>query len=387
MKSDKNQILNSLYEDNLYHVVRGQRRSKPEPVRAVVPKAKLGRTLAVLTLLLFFSSLTAFGLLSLPRPLSSDTASQAVRSTSEPAESFENRLTNVAPSLFIANGNGEAPYLDPASPFIFDAKPINISAMKISGGPQHTLASLFGLNVKTIVIDPGHGGRDPGAVGAGATNEKDITLALALELRDQLLQHDSFKVLLTREGDNTLSLAQRVAFANQQGADLFVSIHLNAFPSLNHNFVETYYFGANDDSEVVNLAALENADSDYHYADFRNMIQHIGDTLKFQESKQLAAYVQDSLVTNIKKFDSQLADHGIKPGPFVVLLGLESPAILTEIANLTSDTEEKRLKSSKYQSRIAKFLENGIVNYLNNKTTLGDRGNGREKEKLAKAWQ
>ncbi|MFV2055656.1 MAG: N-acetylmuramoyl-L-alanine amidase, partial [Thiohalomonadales bacterium] len=116
----------------------------------------------------------------------------------------------------------------------------------------------------------------------------------------------------------------------------------------------------------------ENTHSDYRYTDFKHMIQHISDTMKFQESKSLAAHVQHSLYNNVNRLNNNTADHGIKPGPFVVLLGLEAPSILTEVANLSNIAEEKRLKSNSYRDKIAKFLEKGIVNYLNNNTAYAE---------------
>lgn len=247
------------------------------------------------------------------------------------------------------------------------------------------LAELFGLSVKTIVIDPGHGGKDPGAVGK-SVYEKDIALEVAKNLRDRLLAHENYRVLMTRETDVTMSLNNRVNFANENGADLFISIHVNNFPTDQRSFIETYYFGPTDDSTIAELAARENADSHYPYAEFKDIIQKIGDTLKFQESKQLAYAVQRNLYQQMRKIDGRTSDHGIKSAPFVVLLGLDAPSILTEVSCLCNQDEEQRLKTSEYREDIASFLEKGIVTYLNKNTRVGGMSNG-EKEKLAKAQQ
>lgn len=237
---------------------------------------------------------------------------------------------------------------------------------------RRSLVQLFGLGVGTIVIDPGHGGKDPGAIGRLKTKEKDIALAIALRLRERLVKHDGYKVLMTRESDHAVSLSERVSYANTVNADLFISIHINFFPKVKQNFVETYYFGTNTDVVTANLAARENANSQYVYADFKNMIRKIGDTMKFQESKLLASSVQDSLFSNMYKLNNKVKNHGIKPGPFVVLLGLDAPSILAEVTSLNNKQEERKLKSKKYRDKIAMFLEKGIVNYLNRKTTLGE---------------
>jgi len=247
------------------------------------------------------------------------------------------------------------------------------------------LAQLFGLSVKTIVIDPGHGGKDPGAVG-DEIYEKDIALEVAKRLRDRLLEYENYRVLMTRETDVTMSLNNRVNYANENGADLFISIHVNNFPTDQKSFIETYYFGPTDDSNIAELAARENSDSHYPYAEFKEIIQKIGDTLKFQESKQLAYAVQRNLYQQMNKIDKRTSDHGIKAAPFVVLLGLDAPSILTEVSCLCNKDEEQRLKTSAYRENIASFLEKGIVTYLNKNTRVGGMRNG-EKEKLAKAQQ
>ena len=268
----------------------------------------------------------------------------------------------------------------------------DLDAVKTLTHTKMPLARLFGLGVRTIVIDPGHGGKDPGAIGQNGTQEKDVALAIALRLRDRLKRWQNFNVYMTRDDDERVPLRKRVDFANEKQADLFVSIHINSYPSENMNFIETYYFGPNNDSKVSHLAEAENTDSDFVYAEFKDMLQKIGDTMKYQESKKLAAAVQRTLYTNMHKMNAKAHDHGIKPGPFVVLLGLDAPSILTEVTNLSDKHEEQRLNTSEYRDKIAKFLEKGIVTYLNKGTSdrdpitvtkPGGRGNAAEKEKLA----
>jgi len=249
------------------------------------------------------------------------------------------------------------------------------------------LAQLFGLTVRTIVIDPGHGGKDPGTIGKSGIREKDVSLAIAKLLKEKLLAYSGgqYKVLMTREDDNTIALSDRVDYANANNADLFISIHINASGS-KQNFIETYYFGATSDKNSADLAQRENVDSNYEYGEFKEIIQKIGDTLKYQESRQLAHSVQTSLFGRMKRINKHASDHGIKSAPFVVLLGLDAPSILTEVSCFCNQTEEKRLKTAEYRDKIATFLEKGIVSYLNNNTSVGGKRNG-EKEKLAKAQQ
>jgi len=249
------------------------------------------------------------------------------------------------------------------------------------------LAQLFGLRVRTIVIDPGHGGKDPGTIGESGIREKDVSLAIAQRLKKKLLAYGDgqYQVLMTREGDDTIALSDRVEYANANNADLFISIHINASSS-KQNFIETYYFGATSDKNAADLAQRENADSNYEYGEFKEIIQKIGDTLKYQESRHLAHSVQTSLFGRMRKINKHASDHGIKSAPFVVLLGLDAPSILTEVSCFCNQVEEKRLKSAEYRDNIATFLEKGIVTYLNNNTSVGGKRNG-EKEKLAKAQQ
>ena len=261
--------------------------------------------------------------------------------------------------------------------------PLDVSTIKDYGelsNSKQSLARLFGLSVKTIVIDPGHGGRDPGAIGKEGTYEKDIALEIGKRLQERLKTYKKYNVLLTRSSDQSVSLRKRVEYANNNFADLFISIHVNYFPSEKVNFVETYYFGPTTDHKTEKLAEQENANSHYVYAEFKDMIQKIGDTMKFQESKKLAVLVQNSLYKEIRKISTSSTNHGIKPAPFVVLLGLDAPSILTEVTSLNNQAEEKRLNSPAYRDKIAKFLENGIVSYLNKKATLGEKVNGHEEK-------
>ncbi len=238
---------------------------------------------------------------------------------------------------------------------------------KFLGVPERSLSRTFGLKVKTIMIDPGHGGSDPGSIGKGGMKEKDITLDIAKRLKGRLQKYTDFKVVLTREEDATMHLEKRVALARAQKADLFISIHFNSLPSKPINIIETYYFGLSSDEQSVKLAEKENAGSQVGLSEFRKIIEQMGDTMKFQESKSLAALMQKSLFTNIRKLDGQARDFGIKKGPFFVLLGVDVPAVLTEVACLSNSEEEKELNTEKHKNNIAYYLETGIIEYLKNK--------------------
>ncbi|PKN30028.1 MAG: hypothetical protein CVU64_05455 [Deltaproteobacteria bacterium HGW-Deltaproteobacteria-21] len=226
------------------------------------------------------------------------------------------------------------------------------------------LISLFGLGIRNIVIDPGHGGIDPGAVGAMGTKEKEITLDVALQLKNRLNRIGAYNVLLTRESDRTMPLARRVQFARDNRADLFISLHVNSLPNQSVNVVETYYFGPPLSAETLRLAEQENKESHYAVQELSAIIQDFGNTVKRQESAMLAASIQESLCRNVKNHDAGVLDVGIKMAPFVVLSQVEAPSVLVEISCLTKEKEEAKLASENYREEIASFLEEGILGYL-----------------------
>ena len=227
-----------------------------------------------------------------------------------------------------------------------------------------SLRTVFGLKVRTIVIDPGHGGDDPGTSGHFGTREKDITLDIAKRLVQRLSRYDGYHILLTRSDDATLSLEARIEFANSHQADLFVSIHVNNIPDKPYSIIETYYFGPNADHGVLSLVKKENSGTQYSLNDFKSMIQKISNTLKFQEAKILARSIQRSLYGNIRRGNDNVYDYGVKTAPFIVLLGVDMPSILTEVTCLSDREEEKKLNREDYREDIACFMEEGIVQYL-----------------------
>jgi len=396
------EILRHIYEENL--VVAGKRKPQPAAVRRIpAPEKKAPRVrrhasfyflLVIITAAVAYSALITFW--SFPRNefhrFGDNAASTQVAQTGNSHANVQVASASPVsdPDVLTMDDVIDSVYAQPKpSAPMENATPETINQLQSlvsEDGPS--LARLFGLSVNTIVIDPGHGGKDPGAIGHMGTHEADITLEIAKRLRDRLQVYDNYKVLLTRETDEFLSLNERVKYANDNNADIFISIHINYYPGDQLNFVETYYFGPNSDRKVAELAAKENADSHYLYAEFKEMVEKMGDTLKFQESKELAQAVQESLYPQIRKVNKKARNHGIKPGPFVVLLGIDAPSILTEVTSLNNKQEEKRLKSPAYRDKIAAFLEKGIVNYLNKTTNSpgGERnGNGEEKENLAQA--
>jgi N-acetylmuramoyl-L-alanine amidase len=227
------------------------------------------------------------------------------------------------------------------------------------------IRNVFGLGVKTIMIDPGHGGESAtGAVGKGGTAEKSINLDIAKKLKAALERDTDYRILMVREDDRDVPLKSRVKMANEARADLFVSIHVNALPSNPIDIIETYYFGPTRDKKVLELAAEVNEGSDYGYSEYNELIRKIADQLKYQESRRLAWSIQETLYQNMKKRKADVLNFGVKRAPFVVLLGVEMPAVLVEVACLSNEEEENRLKDSAYRQGIAGYIESGIIRYL-----------------------
>ena len=268
-------------------------------------------------------------------------------------------------------------------PFKIQQKPIGsprngtIQAQKQSEPqPQpsvpDSLTREFGLTAKTIVIDPGHGGKDPGALGRGTLQEKAIVLGISKKLREVLTRR-GYTVLMTRDTNRYIPLKQRTAFATQHKADLFLSIHANASENRKATGIETYYLSVTSmDSASEALAARENADSGYSIQELEALLKGIIQKSKSEDSKQLARHVQQALVQA-----TGAIDRGVKHARFVVLIGTNVPAILIEAGFVSNPTEGHRLTTPAYQHKIATAIAQGIETFLGKteKPPLAKRGN------------
>jgi N-acetylmuramoyl-L-alanine amidase len=226
----------------------------------------------------------------------------------------------------------------------------------------YSLSRQLGLGVSHIVIDPGHGGKDPGASGHGV-QESLLTLDIALRLERLLKSTPGIDVTLTRRTDEFVALDERTAIANRVHADLFLSIHANASRNPAAHGVETYFlsFAATPDAEAV--AARENAASDGAMRQLPDMIRAIALNDKLDESRELAAVVQESLVTRLRRQNKTVRNLGVKKAPFVVLIGARMPSVLAEISFVTNKAEAQRLKSDAYKQRIAEALHAAVMRY------------------------
>ena len=224
--------------------------------------------------------------------------------------------------------------------------------------------SLPGLRPK-IVLDPGHGGRDPGARGFAV--EKDVTLSIARRLATLLRDRLKAEVILTRSDDATLPLAARTARANGEAADLFLSIHANASPSGRQHGVETYYLNNTNDHATMRLAAMENGLdllTPARGADLRYILSDLVQVGKMEESIALATALQRGVVDHLREDYAGVSDLGVKQGPFYVLVGAYMPCVLVEASFLTHASEGRRLAGRTYQQAVAEGLYRGIARFL-----------------------
>lgn len=226
-----------------------------------------------------------------------------------------------------------------------------------------SLARQLGLGVKTVVIDPGHGGPRPGSIGKTGLQEKEVNLAVALALKDLLVQA-GIDAILTRESDVDVALEHRTVIANQKRADLFVSIHTNAHRDRKRAGVETFFLNISPDPSVIELAAAENATSTKNIGEMKTILEKIVQNSKIKESKSLAEAIQKNLVRTLSQDPPACPNLGVKGGPFWVLIGGEMPSVLVEISHLSNAKEEAKLKTRKYRALAAQGIHDGIMEYV-----------------------
>jgi N-acetylmuramoyl-L-alanine amidase len=230
-----------------------------------------------------------------------------------------------------------------------------------------SLTRQLALGVSRIVIDPGHGGRDSGAPGAiKGVYEKQIVLEIAKRLARRIEKELGCEVFLTRSDDRFLTLEERTAIANTKEADLFISLHTNASMNRNASGIETYFLNLTTDEESIRVAARENATSRKNISDLQAILNDLMQNAKINESARLAAFVQNSMVTQLGKSYSMISDKGVKQAPFYVLLGAQMPSILVEASFISNPKECERLMDPEYQEHISRGITEGIRHYIKN---------------------
>jgi N-acetylmuramoyl-L-alanine amidase len=215
-----------------------------------------------------------------------------------------------------------------------------------------------------ILIDPGHGGTDPGAIGKSGLMEKNVTLEIAKALKDLLKTTMPCVIKLTREKDETLSLASRTAMANAFGADLFISIHANASRSRKARGIETYYLDRSSDRSARKVAAMENANSEDTVAETEHLLADVLLGMKVPESQRLAKIIQSELVAAVAKKHGSVRNLGVKRAPFYVLTGAVMPSVLVETAFISNAKEEQLLGSAAYRESVATAITGAVAKFL-----------------------
>ena len=224
-----------------------------------------------------------------------------------------------------------------------------------------TLGAALGLKIKTIVIDPGHGGKDPGAVYNGL-KEKDIVLEISKYLYEYLKSDPDLNIHLTRNKDIFIPLEERTAIANKLKADIFISIHANAAKNKAASGLETFVFNVTNDRAALEVAALENQATTKSISDLQGILKDILKYSKLEESVSLAGSVQSCLVKNVSASTKQ--NLGVKQAPFYVLVGATMPAILVETGFLSNNSDASKLKTSAYRKKVAKGIYDGLKEYI-----------------------
>ena len=223
---------------------------------------------------------------------------------------------------------------------------------------------------KVIVIDSGHGGKDPGAVGYRKYREKIVVFQIASEL-ESILKSRGYKVYMTRNRDKFVKLSKRTKYANRKKADIFISIHANAVGKKNAKKVhgiECYFLAKSRSSRAKKVAAMENS-SDLSDMDFYGKESFLNtlNSHNIVAANKLAIDLQRGMLASLNKSYKNVKDGGVREGPFWVLVGAQMPSVLVEVGFITHPTEARRLVNSKYQKKLALGLANGVERYfLNN---------------------
>lgn len=241
--------------------------------------------------------------------------------------------------------------------------------------PTHTgatsLTRALGLKIDRIVIDPGHGGFDTGAIGPTGLEEKTVALEIALRLGRLIHQRlPGTKVIYTRDSDRFVPLEERTAIANKDKADLFISIHANSSPDPEARGVAVYYLNFTASPDAIALAARENALAQVPVHKLQKLLKEISLNNKIEESQDFAYDVDHSLVHELRLSHYQTVNRGVRKAPFVVLIGAHMPSILVEVSFISNPRDERLLKEKRYRQKIAVGLFDGIKRYLSGLNSL-----------------
>jgi N-acetylmuramoyl-L-alanine amidase len=219
-------------------------------------------------------------------------------------------------------------------------------------------------DIRVVVLDPGHGGKDPGAVGPTGYYEKTANLKIAYYLKEYLEDRLGLTVIMTRTDDTYLTLKERTAIANEHDADLFISLHNNANGSSSPYGISTYYLSPTSDEKALGVAARENFTTVEKLSELDIILTDLMVSAKRNESSLLGTFIQDGMVTETSRNYDQINDMGVLPGPFWVLVGAQMPSILIEGSFISNPREEKRLQDEAYLKALADGICDGVEKYV-----------------------
>ena len=240
----------------------------------------------------------------------------------------------------------------------------------------YSIIQQLGLSASRVVIDPGHGGHDPGTMNKIGLREKEVVLDVSHRLR-KLLEKDGFEVVMTRDKDVFIPLEERTAIANSKGADLFVSIHVNAARSTKPRGTETYFLNLATTPDAEEVAARENAVTTRRVNELQGILQKLLNNEKITESRELASRVQTSLSSELYASSKDARNRGVKTAPFYVLLGAQMPSVLVEVAYLTNRRDAELLGDGTFRQKVAESIAVGIRGYQDSLVrTTGAEGSG-----------
>ena len=312
-----------------------------------------------------------------PRPATEPSASAALPKTTEPTTS---RISEAVPDAAVKEvakteepaakaAKAEVPELTgkrggktksasakgPPIPSVREAQP--------TANGDRSLIRALGLKIGRIVVDAGHGGHDTGTIGPNGLYEKDLVLEVALRLGKLLENRLGAEVVYTRDDDTFIPLETRTAIANQNQADLFISVHANSSRDPQARGIETYYLNFTSNADALEVAARENAVSEKSIHELQDLVKKIALKEKIEESREFASDVQNSLYASLAA--KGMKNRGVKKAPFIVLIGANMPSILAEISFVSNPTDAKKLKTADYRQKIAEALYRGVSKYVN----------------------
>jgi N-acetylmuramoyl-L-alanine amidase len=244
-------------------------------------------------------------------------------------------------------------------------------AAKPTRNGERSLTRALGLKIGRIVIDPGHGGHDTGTIGPTGLMEKDLCLDVAVRL-GKLIERKlpSAEIVYTRQDDRYVGLERRTSIANEAKADLFVSIHANSSDDTKVSGIETYYLNFNASAPAMEVAARENATAQSSVHDLQDLVTKIARNEKIEESRDLAANIQEALAASMQIGNRPERNRGVRKAPFVVLVGADMPSVLAEISFISNPADEQWLKKPENRQRSAEGLYRGIEKYLRSVNSL-----------------